>query len=210
MQSLFINEIFSSLQGEGPWLGLPATFIRLAGCVEPFCPWCDTAYAWNQGERLSVDEILAEVRRLDCKNVVITGGEPFLQWSHGLETLHRALVVRGCLLQYETSGKVTVPVLPDALVVMSPKHLKGAWQLAPGNVVRADALKFVVEDDADEVAVFVEKYGVDKGKIWLMPRGATREEQMERMATCFDLCIQHGFRMSPRLHTLTYDNRRGK
>ncbi|MGB4110545.1 MAG: 7-carboxy-7-deazaguanine synthase QueE, partial [Desulfomonilia bacterium] len=42
---MLISEIFSSLQGEGPWTGLPAVFIRLAGCVEPLCPWCDTSHA---------------------------------------------------------------------------------------------------------------------------------------------------------------------
>ena len=73
-----INEIFHSLQGEGLLIGIPTTFIRTTGC-NLRCSWCDTKYAYEKGEEMAIDEVLAKVKGYDTTHICITGGEPLLQ-----------------------------------------------------------------------------------------------------------------------------------
>ena len=75
---LTVNEIYLSIQGESTWAGLPCAFVRLTGC-DSRCTYCDTEYAFYEGVRKSLGEILSEVLALDCPLVEITGGEPLLQ-----------------------------------------------------------------------------------------------------------------------------------
>lgn len=75
---LTVNEIYLSIQGESTWAGLPCAFVRLTGC-DSRCTSCDTEYAFYEGVRKSLGEILSEVLALDCPLVEITGGEPLLQ-----------------------------------------------------------------------------------------------------------------------------------
>src|SRR5258705_2714567 len=86
-QSLVVNEIYLSIQGESTFAGLPCVFVRLTAC-NLRCSYCDTAYAFTEGEKQPVEEILAEVRRLAAPFsnpqfklplVELTGGEPLLQ-----------------------------------------------------------------------------------------------------------------------------------
>lgn len=77
-QFLKINEIYLSVQGESTWAGLPCVFIRLTAC-DLRCTYCDTEYAFYEGEKRSLDHILTEVLALDCPLVEVTGGEPLLQ-----------------------------------------------------------------------------------------------------------------------------------
>ena len=209
--TVLISEIFFSLQGEGPWAGLPAVFIRLGGCVEPLCPWCDTRLAWSGGEETGAARILGTVRSHPCRRVVITGGEPFLQWKSGLEGLHRALASRAYEIQYETSGKVIIPSVPDALVVCSPKHIGGAWRFEESNLGAVDVFKFVAggSDWFERIDEFIARYGIDSERVCIMPLGATRDEQIRNMEPVFTYCRQRGYRMSPRLQILAFGARRG-
>ena len=75
---LTVNEIFYSIQGESTRAGRPCVFVRLTAC-DLRCSWCDTAYAFHEGQKRSLDDVLAEVERYDCHLVEITGGEPLLQ-----------------------------------------------------------------------------------------------------------------------------------
>ena len=75
---LTINEIFHSIQGESTRAGEPCVFVRLTAC-DLRCSWCDTPYAFHEGRKMSVDEVVAEVERHGCPLVEITGGEPLLQ-----------------------------------------------------------------------------------------------------------------------------------
>jgi 7-carboxy-7-deazaguanine synthase len=208
---VLISEIFFSLQGEGPWAGLPAVFVRLGGCVEPLCPWCDTAYAWSGGERTGTARILETVRSHSCRRVVITGGEPFLQWDSGLKGLHRALASQEYEIQYETSGKVIIPSMPDALVVCSPKHIGGAWCFKEDNLGVVDVFKFVAGgiDWFERIDEFIARYGIGPEKVCIMPLGATRNEQIRNTEPVFTYCRQRGYRMSPRLQILAFDAGRG-
>ena len=75
---MVITEIFKSIQGESNFAGLPCIFVRLTGC-NLRCHWCDTAYAFHGGQKMTVDEVLARVHQLGGKLVELTGGEPLLQ-----------------------------------------------------------------------------------------------------------------------------------
>ncbi len=75
---LTVNEIFHSIQGESTHTGRPCVFVRLTGC-DLRCVWCDTPYAFHEGRKLDVDEVVAAVEQYRCDLVEITGGEPLLQ-----------------------------------------------------------------------------------------------------------------------------------
>lgn len=121
-RDLELTEIFYTIQGEGPFAGTPAVFIRLAGCNLQ-CHWCDTEYPTNFS--LSVDQIVGEVAKFrEDGLVVITGGEPFRQ---PIIPLIRKLPLHGYKVQIETNG--TVPIKPEnvygfATLVVSPKTAK--------------------------------------------------------------------------------------
>lgn len=205
---LELSEIFASLQGEGPFAGRPAVFIRLAGCVPPFCEWCDTPQALGQGRVASVRSILDEVERHPGRLVVVTGGEPFRQWDSGLAGLVHDLLRAGRRVQYETSGKAGIPADHGGFVVCSPKPAHEP-RLAPDDASRVDAFKFVVDTDLDPVLRFAREHDIAPSRVWLMPLGARRHEQEQRMAAVWEQCALHGFNFSPRLHILAFDNKQG-
>ncbi len=96
-----VNEIFQSIQGESTRAGLPCTFVRLTGC-DLRCVYCDTAYAFHEGTRMTCTEVIAEVERLGCRFVTVTGGEPLLQEE--VFGLMERLAEAGYDVQVETSG----------------------------------------------------------------------------------------------------------
>jgi 7-carboxy-7-deazaguanine synthase len=96
-----VNEIFHSIQGESSFAGEPCVFIRLTGC-DLRCRWCDTQYAFFEGKRMSLTQLLPEVERLGCRLVEVTGGEPLLQKHTPL--LLRLLCDGGYTVLLETSG----------------------------------------------------------------------------------------------------------
>jgi 7-carboxy-7-deazaguanine synthase len=123
---MIVNEIFYSLQGEGLLAGVPSVFIRLAGCPLR-CWWCDTKYAWdyNSGRELSIGKIISQVRKFNCRFVVITGGEPLagsdLKIRKDLPELLDALKKIKKHITIETSGIIFVPDLSCDLMSISPK-----------------------------------------------------------------------------------------
>lgn len=183
--------------------------MRLSGCVEPLCPWCDTMYACGKGRNMPLEEICQEILSFENDFVVITGGEPFLQWHKGLKELEGELLSRGCEIQYETGGKVLIPEDSKGFRICSPKHINGSWHFVEENIHRAHLFKFVVSDDFQNVEAFVEKYEIPFNKVWIMPLGASREEQLALLPSLWEFCVKNGFNFSPRLHTLAFDNQRG-
>lgn len=99
--TLTINEIYHSIQGESTWAGLPCVFVRLTFC-DLRCTYCDTAYAFYEGEKKTLPEITTEVLKFDCPLVEITGGEPLLQKN--VLPLMSALADAGKTVLLETSG----------------------------------------------------------------------------------------------------------
>lgn len=98
---LTVNEIYISVQGESTWAGLPCVFIRLTAC-DLRCTYCDTEYAFYEGKKKPLDDVIAEVLAYDCPLVELTGGEPLLQ-KNSLP-LMTALCDAGKTVLIETSG----------------------------------------------------------------------------------------------------------
>lgn len=116
---LRITEIFYSLQGESNTVGIPTVFIRLTGCPLR-CGYCDTAYAFTGGVKMSVDAIIAQVESYGCRYVTVTGGEPLAQ-SACLDLLFR-LADLGHTVSLETSGALDIGVVdPRVVIVMDLK-----------------------------------------------------------------------------------------
>ena len=150
-----ITEIFHSIQGESSFAGRPCVFVRTTGC-NLRCVWCDTAYSFHGGRDMTVDEIVAEVRRLGrgCRLVELTGGEPLLQKDIG--ALSAALLAAGYTVLCETSGSVPVDRVPDEVVKIVDFKCPGSGEDEANdwsNLARLDPardeLKFVIADRAD-------------------------------------------------------------
>ena len=114
-----ITEIYKSLQGESTHAGLACVFVRLTGC-DLRCTYCDTEYAFYEGKRRTLDEIIVEVKKYPCRLVEITGGEPLLQKR--VHTLMSRLCDEGRTVLIETSGAHDIaPVDPRVHRIMDLK-----------------------------------------------------------------------------------------
>lgn len=102
---LKVNEIFYSIQGESSWAGFPCVFVRLTGC-NLRCSYCDTQYAYDEGDELAIVDIVGQVAEYHCHLVEITGGEPMLQEETPL--LVSKLLDRGYRVLLETNGSLDV------------------------------------------------------------------------------------------------------
>jgi 7-carboxy-7-deazaguanine synthase len=118
-ETLTINEIYHSIQGESTWAGEPCVFVRLTFC-DLRCSYCDTEYAFYEGKKQTLDEIVAAVAGLGCKLVEITGGEPLLQKN--VLPLMTMLADAGFTVLLETSGAHDIgPVDPRVHRIMDLK-----------------------------------------------------------------------------------------
>ncbi len=150
---MVVTEIFKSIQGESTYAGLPCIFVRLTGC-NLRCHWCDTAYAFYGGTKMTADQVLARVRELGGKLVEFTGGEPLLQESEVIPLVRR-LIDEGYRVLIETSGERFVGSLPREVVkvvdVKCPASGESGKFCFENLTVldRKDQLKFVIQDEND-------------------------------------------------------------
>ena len=149
---LTVNEIFHSIQGESTHTGRPCVFVRLTGC-DLRCVWCDTPYAFHEGRKLDVDEVVAAVEQYRCDLIEITGGEPLLQ--EDVYPLMDRLLATGATVLLETGGHVSVARVPAAVVKVVDVKCPGSGQCdrnAWDNLSRLtdrDQVKFVIADRVD-------------------------------------------------------------
>jgi len=149
---LTINEIYCSIQGESTYAGRRCVFVRLTAC-DLRCSWCDTEYAFYEGRKRSIDEVLAEVERLDCSLVELTGGEPLLQDE--VYPLMQSLLDRGRTVLLETGGHRSTTRVPEAVVTILDVKCPGSGESHRNewsNLERLrphDEVKFVVKDRQD-------------------------------------------------------------
>jgi 7-carboxy-7-deazaguanine synthase len=147
-----INEIFYSVQGESTFAGRPCVFVRLTAC-DLRCSWCDTPYAFHEGHKRTLDDVLAEVERFDCPLVEVTGGEPLLQEE--VYPLMQALVDRGKTVLLETGGHRSTARVPPPVVTILDVKCPGSGEQARMDWENLDRLrphdevKFVIKDRAD-------------------------------------------------------------
>lgn len=206
---LKVNEIFGSIQGEGPHSGLPATFIRLSGCNLQ-CPNCDTKY--TSYETKHVHSIVTAVRLLSNKLVVITGGEPFLQ---NIGRLIARLYDQGNRVQIETNGslaptercKVWLTGL-DIDIVVSPKTPK----LSDFFLERGTAFKYVIPGDGplgalpeavlghQKVGLAHPPKGFNPAQVYMQPEDGAN--QIMACSNMLEISKRYGYRCGVQLHKL--------
>lgn len=150
--TLNIIEIFASVQGETSLSGLPTTFIRLAAC-NLRCTWCDTNYSFGRGTPMSLEEIIDQTQKNNCRHVCVTGGEPLLQ--ENVYPLMKALADQNYRLSLETGGSLSIekvdPRVKTILDIKCPgsgmSH-KNLWSNIP--LLNANSeVKFVILDRKD-------------------------------------------------------------
>jgi 7-carboxy-7-deazaguanine synthase len=151
-QTLRITEIFYSLQGEANTVGLPTVFIRLTGCPLR-CSYCDTAYAFTGGEKLSIDDILLHVGRYNTRYVTVTGGEPLAQPA--CNPLMVRLLDAGYHVSLETSGALDVSAVDSRVSKVMDLKTPSSGEMARNRydniqyLTPHDQVKFVIADAAD-------------------------------------------------------------
>ena len=203
---LWVNEIFGpTIQGEGKTIGNITMFLRLTFC-NLRCSFCDTSYVFKEGKKMSNDEILEKISKI--KSLVITGGEPLLQQKNLISLISK---LPNHWIEIETNGMIVpsnelIPFV--SLFNCSPKYKLNKQALEIFSKINS-IFKFVIQDDIDKVISLVEELKIDKEKVYLMPEGKTRKEQIEKSPQIIELCNRYGFRFSPRLHTLIWDNKCG-
>jgi 7-carboxy-7-deazaguanine synthase len=158
---MFITEIFKSIQGEGTRAGVPCIFVRLTGC-NLRCTWCDTAYAFHGGRKMSVDEILTQVealnRRADGSSagvslVELTGGEPLLQEE--IYALADRLLGAGYTVMLETSGERFIGRMPKSVIKIVDVKCPDSGEADTFNtqnlaeLTERDEVKFVISSRRD-------------------------------------------------------------
>jgi 7-carboxy-7-deazaguanine synthase len=162
---LTINEIFHSIQGESTYAGRPCVFVRLTAC-DLRCSWCDTPYAFHEGQKMPLEAVLDEVERYGCDVVEVTGGEPLLQQD--VYPLMRALLDRGKTVLIETGGHRSIADVPRGVVKVMDVKCPGSGEAARmdwdnfDRLAPTDEVKFVIKDRADyEYATeVVARYGL--------------------------------------------------
>ena len=149
---LTVNEIFYSIQGEGTRAGRPCVFVRLTAC-DLRCSWCDTPYAFHEGQKMAVEDIVSRVRAYACDLVEITGGEPLLQKE--VYPLMQRLLDEGRTVMLETGGHLSVDQVPGGVIRVIDVKCPGSGESGKNhwpNLDRlrpADEVKFVIKDRAD-------------------------------------------------------------
>ena len=167
---LRVTEIFRSIQGESTHAGRPCAFVRLTGCPMR-CTWCDSEYTFTGGERMEIDEVLAQVRSFGCRLVEVTGGEPLAQ-REAFELIEK-LCDEGYEVLIETGGYVSTEgvderarVILDVKCPASGESGRNHWQNLERLRADRDEVKFVVTDRGD----------------WEFARGVIKQYDLERRA----------------------------
>ena len=230
-------EIFASVQGEGPSAGTPVAFVRLSRC-NLACVWCDTAYTWHfagderphrdgvEYERkanqvtLAVSEVADRIAALRQTRLVITGGEPLLQAAALAELLD---ALPDMAIEIETNGTTTAPPRLDVRVDQYNVSPKLAHSGNPADLAlipeRLDSyatdprafFKFVIAEPADleEVLALQARFRFPASRTFLMPEGTDSRTLREREKWLAPLCVEHGLRLTDRLHIHLFGDTRG-
>ncbi|HEY0876644.1 MAG TPA: radical SAM protein [Vicinamibacterales bacterium] len=149
---LTVNEIFHSIQGESTHAGRPCVFVRLTAC-DLRCSWCDTPYAFHEGRKMSLDEVVDRVKAYDCPVVEITGGEPLLQ-KDSLPLMQR-LLDDGFTVMVETGGHRSIADVPPGTIRIMDVKCPGSGESHRNDWTNMDHLgpldevKFVIKDRTD-------------------------------------------------------------
>lgn len=221
--SIAINEIFRSIQGEGPFMGRYALFIRFAGCnLAGVCKSCDTDFTTKQ--IVSKDYIIREIVNFakdGGRLVVFTGGEPSL-YRNVIDDIVREIKFMypfNLIFQVETNGIIKMGgdfISLGGVVVVSPK--KGFENYAIDNYAGKGYAHFKIVLGADKdnptfwdfesgklfIKNLIEEYNHNRSNIWIMPFGATESELRESRQKCWQISVDKNINYSDRLHVLVW------
>ncbi len=202
-----VNEVFKSIQGEGPRTGRLTVFVRLSGCNLK-CEWCDTKYA-SKGQKIPVQYLTAMISEYRWLDVTWTGGEPTLQQKAMNACMNKLWSYNHHL---ETNGYYLVNPDKYTTVVVSPKQDQWTSEMLDYYKLYDNVYwKFVVGSSAefemwDRVVV---AHNLDRRRVFFMPKGETKAKQRALMKPIAEWCVVNGFNFSPRLHTLIWGKKRG-
>lgn len=149
---LTVNEIFYSIQGESSFAGRPCVFVRLTGC-NLRCSYCDTQYAYDEGEEIDIPRIINKVRTFQCPLVEVTGGEPLLQYE--TPALIHELLERGYTLLLETNGSLDISRVDSRCARILDIKCPSSGQAQHNDLINLqrlsprDEVKFVIGDRED-------------------------------------------------------------
>jgi 7-carboxy-7-deazaguanine synthase len=173
---LTVNEIFHSIQGESTRAGQPCVFVRLTAC-DLRCSWCDTPYAFHEGRKMSIEEVVAAVDAYHCRLVEITGGEPLLQEE--VYPLMERLLASGRTVMLETGGHRSIERVPAAVRKIVDVKCPGSGEAHNNDwsnlsrLAAHDEVKFVIKDrgDYEYARDTIARYALDSraGAILLSP-----------------------------------------
>ena len=239
-------EIFFSIQGEGENIGRPSIFIRTSMC-NLHCIWCDTDYTWNwEGtnfrhikdkkptyKKFKFEEMIIEkpisfiqdaIEKIQCRNIVLTGGEPMLQQVNLAELMRKMKYVdQEYFFEVETNGTI-IPnenfdriidqynVSPKLENSNNPKKLREKPKVYQFFSNHPKAIfKFVIsgKKDLKEVLELVEKYDLNQDKVYLMAEGTSSVKLREKQVWLVEICKKHSFNFTDRLHIHLYGEKKG-
>lgn len=147
-----VCEIFTSIQGESTYAGVPCTFIRMTGC-NLRCSYCDTVYAYEEGTELTEDEVVNKIHEIGLKTVEITGGEPLLH--EGVFPLVKRLLDNGYRILIETNGSRDIRGIDARAIIILDVKTPGSGMSGKMRISNLDHLKpldevkFVITDRED-------------------------------------------------------------
>jgi organic radical activating enzyme len=227
--NLIISELFYSIQGEGQTMGVPAIFLRLAGC-NILCKgdgWiCDSIEVWKKGVKTPFNEVFTDelIQRLkEGVHLVITGGEPLLHQKKIVEFIEWFDGEYGWkpIIEVETNG--TIIPTPELIEIVnywncSPKlSTSGETRVKRYNEIALKTIsnqeqsifKFVISTPEDVLEILNEFYTVPMTKVVLMPAGESQEQLNDKREMVLEQCIKLGVRYSDRLHIVAWNKKTG-
>lgn len=210
---MILNEVFFSIQGEGLNLGAPAVFVRFGNCNLK-CSWCDTKYTWDPAVRDNYEEqlpkLFEKIRSYpQCNHLILTGGEPMLQ-QEVIVAIRKEFP--DYYIEVETNGSQPVRCL-DAVNLFTVSYKTSNSGNAPYELKTKNekcVYKFVVdsEKDFEEIEEVIKKFSMPADKIFLMPQGVTADELLKKHDFIIEYCKKQGYRFTPRLHILSWGQKR--
>jgi 7-carboxy-7-deazaguanine synthase len=211
MSALRINEIFYSIQGESSRIGMPTVFVRLTGCPMR-CTYCDTAYAFHDGQQKEIEEIIQEIKKFDTNYVTVTGGEPLAQ-KNCIDLMNQ-LCELGYQVSLETGGALDIKDVHSEvkiiLDVKTPKSNEDKNNFWPNlsKIKTNDEIKFVIQDyeDFSWSMDIIEKYQLNQNQILFSPvYNVLASEQLAEWILKHQLNV----RLQLQLHKILWGDKKG-
>jgi len=205
-----INEIFYSIQGEGKNAGLPTIFVRTTGC-NLRCSYCDTTYAYYEGEEMELKEIVGKIKKWDCRKICITGGEPLLQDE--MAEFVDMLLSMGYNIGIETNGSIDISemVKKDIDMAMDIKcpssEMEDKMRFENISMLRSrDELKFIIGNEKDYTyAIDIIKKYRPTCEIVMQPIWGTDAGTLAEWILRDEIDV----RLSLQIHKILWGNRKG-